>query len=954
MPDFCRPSSQELSLRRLWRAANLLFVTVFGALAATSANAATAVFQLQDQTNLTGSYQIYVTGFSTAGPYVLQADGSWGTPATPSPPGATTTLPCYRFPQDITQVQINSLQTAISARVYYFVVTDTARFPTCNPASGTGLFNQQGVTNAFTYTLPSLNLTAPTVTSVAATNFPAWTFSEIGASATTGTIDLSQVDFFAFPMNTTATVTSNTPANPTVIGNPIGATDNPGDAVNALSIRDSYSTFINGLAEAKNGNQLCSTDPTPVECAYLDLLQNVKTTGSAVPQYVIQNPGGFLGQNTATTQTSRLNTVFDNLIGNLWTLSSPPTLTIDTGGVLGATSVTPGVPEDLFTSSIVTMNFPGSAYSVKAMKFTGTVAGSGSYVAYVFSPKDYQTGCATANIPSQYCSNPPSTGYQVFAGAGALGAPLADTYNQLLLAGVLSPNAATYGSSGYNAVVARLGFLISGAMNRGVALVPCTGQNTWKCWQDETYWYPVSTSSTFPDITQNLFSRWMHTSTIGGTPMFKRPPSAVRSASSTAGSGKLMGMAYGFSNDENPTPQATTPPQPEAPSKMDQTVVFGGSGPYTITFGPWVTQSTSPTLSVTTQGAGTVTSSPAGINCGPACSQSYASGTTVILTASPSPGWIFSGWSGACAGGSTTCSVTLSTTTIVNATFTATAASTYGLNVVLSGAGTVTSVPPGISCGSTCSAAFNANTSVTLSAAAGGGSTFAGWSGACSGQNTTCTITMSAAQNVGATFVNSAQFTLTVTGGSNGIVTTVPGGIDCGTSCVAGFAAGAAVSVIARPNPGYQFIGWSGACSGTNTCDLTMNGNKAVQATFAAVPAVQYALTVHDFGAGTVVSSPSGINCGVACSAIYLAGTEVTLSATPSAGYRFTGWAGACTGAGACVVSMDDLQFVDATFTPNASPGTASPIPTLAQWALMLMSLLLVAAAYWQRRVRPN
>jgi hypothetical protein len=580
MPCLRRPPNKAPVVLAPCRAVNFLLVTLVGVLASATAFASTAIFQLQDKTNLTaGTYQIYVTGFSTGGPYVLQPDGSWGPPVAPNPPGATTTLPCYRFPQDITQVQIDGSQTAISARVYYFIVTDTARFPSCNPTTSTGLFNQQGISTAFTYTLPSLNLSTPTPTDVTAMNFPAWSFSEIGTSATSGTIDLSQVDFLAFPMNTIASVTSG----PSEIGNPVGAANNPNEAVNHASMRDNYSAFINALAEAKNANKSCAMDSTPIECAYLDLLQNIRSSGSLVPEYIIENPGGFLGQNTASTQLSRLNTIFDGLIGELWTTSSPPTLKLDTGGAFGS------FPQDLFTSSIVTITYPGSVppYSVKAMKFTGTAV-SGNYVAYVFSPQDFQTGCSSGSINPVYCSVPASTGYQVFAGAGALGPPLSDTYDQLMAAGLLSSNAGLYGALAYSQVVTRLGFLISGAMNRGVALVSCTGLHTWQCWQNETYWYPTSTSATFPDITQNLFSLWMHTATIVGVPMFVLPPSAVKSASNAPGGGKFMGMAYGFSNDENPTPPATNPPQPEVPSKLDQTVALGGSGPYTITFGPWM------------------------------------------------------------------------------------------------------------------------------------------------------------------------------------------------------------------------------------------------------------------------------------------------------------------------------------------------------------------------------
>jgi hypothetical protein len=69
------------------------------------------------------------------------------------------------------------------------------------------------------------------------------------------------------------------------------------------------------------------------------------------------------------------------------------------------------------------------------------------------------------------------------------------------------------------------------------------------------------------------------------------------------------------------------------------------------------------------------------------------------------------------------------------------------------GTGTVTSVPAGINCGSTCSALFNHGTEVTLSAMPSGGSTFAGWSGSgCSGTGT-CQVAMTQARTVSAFFM---------------------------------------------------------------------------------------------------------------------------------------------------------------------------------------------------------
>ena len=73
-------------------------------------------------------------------------------------------------------------------------------------------------------------------------------------------------------------------------------------------------------------------------------------------------------------------------------------------------------------------------------------------------------------------------------------------------------------------------------------------------------------------------------------------------------------------------------------------------------------------------------------------------------------------------------------------------------------------------------------------------------------------------------------------------------------------------------------------------------------------------------GEGTVTSTPPGIACGSDCEADYAAGTAVALAATPGAGSSFTGWSGACTGPGVCVVSMTEDQSVSATFTAPTAP----------------------------------
>ncbi len=67
-------------------------------------------------------------------------------------------------------------------------------------------------------------------------------------------------------------------------------------------------------------------------------------------------------------------------------------------------------------------------------------------------------------------------------------------------------------------------------------------------------------------------------------------------------------------------------------------------------------------------GSGTVTSSPAGIDCGATCSHSYTQGTVVTLTATPATGSTFAGWSGDCSG-TGSCTVTMSQARSVTATF---------------------------------------------------------------------------------------------------------------------------------------------------------------------------------------------------------------------------------------------------------------------------------------------
>lgn len=326
-------------------------------------------------------------------------------------------------------------------------------------------------------------------------------------------------------------------------------------------------------------------------------------------------------------------------------------------------------------------------------------------------------------------------------------------------------------------------------------------------------------------------------------------------------------------------------------------------------------------------GSGTVTSNPSGISCPGICAGDFAVGTTVTLTAAPTNGSTFDGFSGAgCSGPGSSCTVAMVGSPTVTATFTA-APPSFTLTVTKSGAGLgiVDSDPPGITaCSTTCSATFATGTIVNLTATPQGGSTFVGWGGACSGAGA-CSVDMSANRAVTATFdppVSVSTLTLQKQGTGSGNVTSNPSGINCGGTCPvqsAPFGTGSSVTLTATPDFGSVFTGWGG-CSGGSTCTTLMSGDQTIVAIFDAAPPDLVTLTVTKQGSGdgTVTSQPAGIVCGAFCQFSYQRGTIVTLTAAPDANSSFNDWhgGGACDNSSSptCQLVMSDNQTVSAHF----------------------------------------
>jgi hypothetical protein len=322
-------------------------------------------------------------------------------------------------------------------------------------------------------------------------------------------------------------------------------------------------------------------------------------------------------------------------------------------------------------------------------------------------------------------------------------------------------------------------------------------------------------------------------------------------------------------------------------------------------------------------GSGGVVSNPPGIDCGVDCGETYAIGTLVTLTATADVSSNFDGWSGACTG-TDACVVTMDTSKEATATF---ALKTYvgTLTKAGNGSGNVNISPPGVNCGAGCNeitGTFTHGTAVMLTPLADPGSIFAGWSGACTGTGI-CVVTMIGPKQTTATFVLTRNLTVSRAGNGSGTVTSNPGGIACGPSCTAPFADGTVVTLTVAAGTFSTFTGWSGACTGTEACVVTLDGAKTVTATFT-LQTFPLSVGKTGNGSGTVASSPTGIACGGTCSAVINAGTVVTLTALPDASASFTGWSGASTGTGACVVVMDGAKAVTATFTLQTFPLTVN------------------------------
>jgi hypothetical protein len=207
----------------------------------------------------------------------------------------------------------------------------------------------------------------------------------------------------------------------------------------------------------------------------------------------------------------------------------------------------------------------------------------------------------------------------------------------------------------------------------------------------------------------------------------------------------------------------------------------------------------------------------------------------------------------------------------------------------------------------------------------------------------------------------SVQLNVTNTGAGGEIetVSSTDGVLSCiGEICTAsaGYLAGSTVTFAVTTAANSTFQGWSGACSGTDTCSLTVNSAQSVTASFNEMSVtgqhngngnhgsggtlpVPLSLGINGLlvssaggtpGTGTVATSDGSAGCsGMACNTTvgYTTGTALTVVATPSTNATFAGWSGACSGTAACRVVMSGMQSVNAGFARVAAPTNDIELP---------------------------
>ncbi len=266
---------------------------------------------------------------------------------------------------------------------------------------------------------------------------------------------------------------------------------------------------------------------------------------------------------------------------------------------------------------------------------------------------------------------------------------------------------------------------------------------------------------------------------------------------------------------------------------------------------------------------------------------SYPEGSSVALTATGDPGFVFGGWGGDVpAGQGNPAILVMDDHKRAIASF----GPGFAVTVVpwLGGSVSLSPPPQGL---------YPAGTLVTLSATPHPGFVFGGWERDVSGRTgSVVSLVVDADKQVQARFLRA--FDVQVAPASGGSIAVDPP--------QGPYLSASSVTLRATPAPGFAFTGWTGdvPAGRGNPTSLFLDGDKLVGASFAPAFEVQ---VVPPSGGNVTLDPPGGT---------YLPGTPLTLTATPASGFVFGGWLGDVPAGAGSVASLvvDADKQVEARF----------------------------------------
>ncbi len=308
------------------------------------------------------------------------------------------------------------------------------------------------------------------------------------------------------------------------------------------------------------------------------------------------------------------------------------------------------------------------------------------------------------------------------------------------------------------------------------------------------------------------------------------------------------------------------------------------------------------TISTATSGAGagsaTITDPAAGCSGGPTC-LAYE-GDSVTITAAAGSSSRFTGFtSGSCNGRANPCSFTAGDSANRHRQLRPDPHDHDGHGGAGSGTAMISDAAAGCSGVTTCVA--DVGDQVTITAAAGSGSRFTGFtSGSCSGKGNPCEFSAGSTDETDtANFAQTVTISTATTGTGSGSATITDtdslAGCIGATSCVADV--GDSITISATNGSGSRFTAFTtGTCAGkTNPCNFSASGGETDTANFAAT--VTISTTTSGAGSGTATLTDAAAGCTNVTSCLADEGDSITITAAAGANSRFTGFtSGSCNG----------------------------------------------------------